>query len=234
MVRPTQSARTLSAAAIKQAARRQMEAHGTAGVSLRGIARELGVTAPAIYNYFPRLDDLQTALLVDSFTAFAEAMEAAAARAAGARIGAQMEAILLTYRQWALDHRLDFLLMFGNPIPGYIAPAAITVPLARRPFMALFHLFIEAHARGELAIPPEYAGIPPAVAEHIAAWQAASGIDMPAALLCLLMTGWGRCHGLIMLEMFEHIQPLVGDAGAFYRYEIRALLRQVGLGPPAP
>ena len=64
---------------IKAVARQQMAEHGTAGLSLRGIAREMGITAPAIYNYFPRLDDLITALIVDAFTALADAMEAAEA-----------------------------------------------------------------------------------------------------------------------------------------------------------
>ena len=68
-----------TAAAIKATARRQMAAHGTAGLSLRAIARELDITAPAIYNYFPRLDDLITALIVDAFNALADAMEAAEA-----------------------------------------------------------------------------------------------------------------------------------------------------------
>jgi hypothetical protein len=99
------------------------------------------------------------------------------------------------------------------------------VPLAQRPFLVLFDLIVAAHARGELALPAEYADVPLPVAAHMAAWQAAAGFDLPDTLLCLLMTGWARCHGLIMLELFEHIQPLVGDAGEFYRYEIRALRR---------
>ena len=79
MARPTHDAQ------IKAAARQQMAEHGTAGLSLRGIARQLGITAPAIYNYFPRLEDLITALIVDAFSDLADVMEAADAAVASER-----------------------------------------------------------------------------------------------------------------------------------------------------
>ena len=78
MARPKQgNSVALTANRIKEAAWAQMAQHGTAGLSLRGISRQLGVTAPAIYNYFLRLEDLITALIIDAFTALAEAMESA-------------------------------------------------------------------------------------------------------------------------------------------------------------
>ena len=95
-------------ARIKAAARQQMAEHGTAGLSLRGIARELGITAPAIYNYFPRLEDLITALIVDTFSALAEAMEAAEAAVPSDRPYDKIMALCLAYRQWAVEHPVDF------------------------------------------------------------------------------------------------------------------------------
>ncbi len=233
MARPSRAhpdtTRSISIAAIKDVAHRQMAEHGTAGLSLRGIARELGVTAPAIYNYFSRLDDLITALIVDAFVDLAEAMEAAEAGAPAGRCRPRATAMLEAYRRWAIEHPVDFQLIYGNPIPGYVAPAEITVPLARRPFMSVFRCFGEALASAELAIPAEYAAVPPAMAEHLAAWKEQSGIDMPDALVGLLMSGWARIHGMVMLELFQHIQPVVGDTGAFYRYEIDALMDRAGM-----
>ena len=138
---------------IKTVARQQMAEHGTAGLSLRGIAREMGITAPAIYNYFPRLDDLITALIVDAFTALADAIQAAEVAEESEKCGPKIIASCLAYREWAIGHPVDFQLIYGNPIPGYIAPAEITVPLARRPFDGLFRLFFEAHRTGELVDP---------------------------------------------------------------------------------
>ena len=206
---------------IKTIARRQMAVHGTAGLSLRGIARELGITAPAIYNYFPRLEDLITAL--------AEAMEVAEVAAVSGSYRDRIIALCLAYRQWAIEHPVDFQLIYGNPIPGYHAPEELTIPLARRPFLGLFRCFIQAYLAGELTIPVEYQVVPSSMAASIANWKRASGIEMPDALLGLVMSGWSRIYGVVMLELFHHLQPLVGDGATFYRYEILAFLQQLGM-----
>lgn len=222
------------AADIKATARAQMAAQGTAGLTLRGIARALGITAPAIYNYYPRLDGLITALIVDAFTDLAETMEAAEAAEPAERAFDKILALCLAYRQWAMDHPTDFQLIGGNPIPGYQAPAELTLPLARRPFLGLFRWFIHAHASGELTIPAEYQAVPPAVSAGVAAWRQLSGIDVPDPLMGLLMSGWARIYGLTALEMYGHLQPLVGDPAALYRYEMTAFLGQLGLTPDKP
>jgi len=214
---------------IKAAARQQMAQHGTAGISLRGIARELGITAPAIYNYFPRLDDLITALIVDAFNALADAIEAAEAAVTSTTCGPKILASCLAYRAWAVAYPVDFQLIYGNPIPGYVAPAEVTVPLARRPFDGLFRLFLRAHQSGELVVPAEYEPVPASVRTHFAEWLPQAGYDFPDALLCLLMSGWARIHGMVMLELFEHLGPVVGDAAAFYRYEVEAFLQHLGM-----
>ena len=216
-------------AQIKATARQQMAEHGTPGLSLRGIARELGITAPAIYNYFPRLEDLITALIVDAFTDLADVMEAADAAVASERPYDHIMALCLTYRTWAMRQPTTFQLLYGNPIPGYQAPEEITIPLARRPFLGIFRWFIRAHQTGELVIPVEYGPVPPAMSAGIAAWRRSSGIEMPDELLALLMSGWARIHGMVLLELFHHIQPLVGDGEAFYRYEMDAFARHLGL-----
>jgi AcrR family transcriptional regulator len=214
---------------IKAAARDQMAAYGTAGLSLRGVARELHITAPAIYNYFPRLDDLITALIVDAFSALAEAMRAAEAGATSALAGDRIEAMALAYRGWAVAHPVDFQLIYGNPIPGYVAPAEITAPLALSAFLGMFRCYMSAYSAGELRVPPEYAGPPREIEVVLERLQEDSGEPVPAEVAALLASSWARIHGLVLLELFEHIQPLVGDPAEFYRYEVRALLQRLGL-----
>lgn len=218
---------------IKAVARRQMGAHGTAGLSLRAIAREMGITAPAIYNYFPRLEDLITALIVDAFTALAEAMETAAdAAAAPGPVAPQAWAMVHAYRRWALAHPVDFQLIYGNPIPGYTAPYEVVGPLAFRPFERLFALYGQAAATGELAVPPEYQAVPATIHDNVAMWKAHAGFELPDAVVCVLMTGWGRIHGLVMLELFGHLAGPIGDPGALYAYEMRAFMTRLGFKPP--
>jgi AcrR family transcriptional regulator len=219
----------LTAGRIKSAAWAQMSRYGTAGLSLRGIARQLGVTAPAIYNYFTRLEDLITALIVDAFAELAEAMEAADAAAASDRCYDKIMALCLAYRRWAVDHPIRFQLIYGNPIPGYSAPTEITIPLARRPFLGMFRWFVRGYETGELTIPAEYCDVPSHVAQSIAMWKEVSGIEMPDALVVLLMSGWSRIHGAVMLELFGHIQPLVGEGPDFFRLEIEAFAQHMGM-----
>jgi AcrR family transcriptional regulator len=221
----------LTADRIKDAAWAEMARYGTAGLSLRGIARHLGVTAPAIYNYFARLEDLITALIVDAFTGLAEAMEAAEATVAEDRPYEKILGLCLAYRAWAMQHRIHFQLIGGNPIPGYHAPEEVTIPLARRPFLGMFRWFMRAHQAGELIIPAEYQAVPQMMAEGVAAWRMLSGIEVPDPLMGLLMSGWARIYGLTLLEMFHHLQPLVGDCATLYRYEMIAFLQQMGLRP---
>ncbi len=133
----------------------------------------------------------------------------------------------LAYRRWAVEHPVDFQLIYGNPIPGYAAPAEVTVPLARRLFDGLFRLFLQAFQSGELVVPAEYEPVPASVRAHFATWLPKPGLDFPDALLCLLMSGWARIHGMVLLELFEHLGPVVGDVAAFYRYEVEAFWRQL-------
>lgn len=235
MARPRKAEqKPITADDIKAAARRQMAEHGTAGLSLRAIARELGITAPAIYNYFPRLDDLITALIVDAFTALAEALEAAGAPARGRRAGlsGQFADIVRAYRAWAVAHPTDFQLIYGNPIPGYTAPAALTAPLAARPFQQLLGLLQAGWNQGLITVPAAYQPVPKVIAKHLKEFQRAAGLNVPDAVICLLTSGWARIHGQVFLELHQHVQPLIGDPAAFYELELRAYLSLLGLPPP--
>ena len=221
--------RDFTVAEIKATARQQMAESGTAGVSLSAIARAMEMSAPALYRYFASRDDLVTALIVDAFNDLADTVQAAESAVEAKACAPKIAASYLAYREWAIAHPLDFQLIYGNPIPGYVAPAAITVPLARRPFEGLARLFLEAYQTGELVVPASYVPVPASITAHFATWLPGAGYDFPDALLCLLMSGWARIHGMVMLELFEHLGPVVGDSAAFYRYELGAFLQQLGM-----
>ncbi|MCA9911763.1 MAG: TetR/AcrR family transcriptional regulator [Anaerolineae bacterium] len=225
------SKRQITAEEIKSIARQQMAEKGTNGLSLRGIARELNITAPAIYNYFPRLDDLITALIVDAFTALACAVEAADQSEEPSAYGTRLKAAMMAYREWAVMHPADFQLIYGNPIPGYEAPAEVTIPLARRSLEIMGQPLGLAWQAGQLSFPPEYQPIPPENAAYMKEWLEPlyGEIGLPVEMFYLLIVGWSRIHGIIMLELFEHIGPTVGDVKAFYEREVDTLLERCGL-----
>jgi AcrR family transcriptional regulator len=198
--------RDATIAEIKQVARRQMAEQGTAAISLRAIAREMGMTAPAIYRYFAGRDELITALILDAYNALADAVEHATASAPADDARERLRAAALRYREWALAHPIEYQLILGNPIPGYAAPAEVTMPAARRTMRVFAEL--AAAATGD-----QSAADTPALGE----------VAQPEALYGVL-SAWAQLHGLITLEMFHHLQPIIGDAGALYRAEVEALL----------
>jgi AcrR family transcriptional regulator len=215
--------------AIKDIARQQMATEGTAAVSLRGIARALDVTAPALYRYYASADDLITALIADGFNSLGDAQEATAAQMADAPVQARLLALLMAYRAWALDHAVDFQLIYGNPIPGYVAPREITVPAVIRTFVPMVTA-VEQALQSRALIPQQpYDVIPPQVMAHEQAMI--SQRDYPISILSfhLTMILWSQLHGIIMLELYNHIGANVGDVEAFYSSSLRALLKSMGL-----
>lgn len=213
---------------IKASAWQLMQQHGTAGLSLRAIARDLGLTAPALYHYFPRLEDLITALIVDAYTSLGETIENAAAAAKPAGYGPQILAGMLAYRDWALANPSAFQLILGNPIPGYSAPDALTTSVARRPILAIGRVMLAAWEAGELTLPAIVTPVPATIAAHMEAFLSAEALPIPAAVLYLNILALSRIHGIVMLESFNHIQPTIGDVATFYRHEAVAFLTELG------
>jgi AcrR family transcriptional regulator len=215
---------------IKAIARQQMIAHGTAGISLRGIARDMGITAPAIYNYYPRLDDLITALLVDAFNGLADSIDSAITSA-----GTHREQLLQgsnAYRSWANANKADFQLIYGNPIPNYEAPREVTVPLATRPLVSFYRVMMEAYQANRLNIPPEYASVPKSIEDYVSDFlypQYPQTMEMPMSLYYLMTVLWTRIHGTVMLEIFGHLEPSLGDVDIFFEQEIGIFLNRLGL-----
>jgi AcrR family transcriptional regulator len=217
---------------IKTVARRQMAEQGTTAISLRAIARDMNIAVSALYRYFPGLDDLLTALIVDNFTALAAALEAARDAHAGRPYRAQLWAVLLAYRGWAVTNPVDFQLIYGNPIPGYHAPREQTVPAVVRGFSVIVGLIEALFQAGEAVPAPPYDAVPPSQRDHIRAMIASDGYPVSELALYLGVAGWTRLHGIIMLELFNHLQPVIGDVGAYYRQEVAALFHEFGVKPP--
>ena len=114
---------------IKEAARRQLAEHGPAGLSLRGVARDIGLaSASALYRYFPGRDALLTALIADAYDALGDAADAAAAATRAEPYLTRWTGVCHAVRAWALAHPHEYALIHGSPVPGYEAPPDTTAP----------------------------------------------------------------------------------------------------------
>lgn len=210
---------------IKDMARTHMARDGAAALSLRAVATDMGLSSAAIYYYYPNRDALITDLIVDGFEALGTALRAA--DPAEAQIAQRLTCVMLAYRDWAIAHPSEYALLFGTPIPGYQGPAEITAPVVRRALAVVGELFVVAQQRGQLTIDESHA--PASVRAQAGAWLQATGQQIPLGVLLATLRAWAIGHGLIGLELDHHLQPIIGDTAALFRYEIAALLQQLGV-----
>lgn len=137
-----------------------------------------------------------------------------------------VQAMLIAYREWAITHVTDFQLIYGNPIPDYSAPAEITVPLAARPLYSLLVVIEQAIKNGEICGEEKSTDIPFPILQHIEQLPAPPDMieTIPLPIVYLVLVGWSRIHGMIMLEIFDHSPPVIGDVDAFYHHEIERII----------
>ena len=134
---------------IKAVARRHLAEQGSAALSLRSVAREVGMVSSAVYRYFPSRDDLLTVLIIDAYDAVGERAEAAEQATRRRGIGARWAAVCTAVRTWALANAHEYALIYGSPVPGYAAPEATITPASRVP-VVLLGLLAEGIKRGEI------------------------------------------------------------------------------------
>lgn len=215
---------------IKTVARKQMLVSGAASLSLRAIAREMGISAPALYRYFENRDALVTALILDAYNALADAMIAADAAMARDDYNGRFQTITHAYRNWAKQNPSDFTLIYGTPIPGYHAPRQLTTPAAVRSQRALGQIFGDAWQAGNLQAPTLYTNLPPAMADVITTLaDQESQEDVPPIAITLTIYVWTRLYGLVWGEFYGHYPPGFAETGDFFEIEIAAMAAQLGL-----
>lgn len=208
---------------IKETARQLMAEHGTNGLSVRLIARTMDITPAALYYYFPSLEALITALLVDSFNGLGEALEQA-----GEEQEAAM-ALALAYRRWALANPVNFQLIFGNPIPGYKAPTDLTIPAVIRAFRAIVRLAGAILQGGADRLAPEYQAVPAELESYLSEVKQRDHYQEPVLALYLGVVLWTRMQGMVMPEVTHHLQPVIGNSEVYYRVQMADTFRAMGL-----
>ncbi|MEV5570095.1 TetR/AcrR family transcriptional regulator [Spirillospora sp. NPDC052269] len=213
---------------IKAIALRQMAEDGPGAISLRGIAREMGMTARAIYSYFPTRDDLITALISEIAASLADTLESASDAVPGTDPGGRLMAWGQALREWALAHPESFRLFYGQPVPGYQPPEDGPVDqTARRVCRDLTRLVAAAwpHARQHQPEDTSWSDLHP---DYVAKIREDLP-DVPPAVAALALRVWGRMHGLVALEIDGHIHPVAGNPAALHRAEMLDLVRSLGL-----
>ncbi|MER6559623.1 TetR/AcrR family transcriptional regulator [Streptomyces sp. NPDC001027] len=211
-------------AAIKEEARRQLASDGAAKLSLRAVARELGMVSSALYRYFPSRDDLLTALIIDAYDSLGESAEAAHTAVADAAPVERWVAVGEAVRVWALGHPHEYALIYGSPVPGYSAPQT-TVPSAARVGLLLIGIVRDARREDRLDVPLLTDDLVPE-AVRMATDLAP---DLPPGAVAALVAAWAQLYGLVGFELFGQFHRVVEEREPFFRYAVTRLAREVGL-----
>lgn len=215
---------------IKAVARQHLATDG-ANLSLRAVARDMGMVSSAIYRYFPSRDDLLTALIIEAYDALGDAVEAAAVAAPDRLdLRARWQAVCRAARDWALAHPAEYALLYGSPVPGYAAPED-TVGPAQRPPLTLVGLLREGLEDGLLS-PPSANELPPQLHDDLTELADAFFPGLPPALLARGMAGWTQLFGLISFELFGRLNRTVAHRDAYFDHQVGLLADLIGLPPP--
>jgi AcrR family transcriptional regulator len=205
--------------AILASARAQLATDGPAALSVRAVARDVGMASSAVYRYFASRDDLLTALLVACFDEQGEAVEQAEAAVDRADLGGRWSAVAQAFRQWAAEHPWDYALLYGSPVPGYVAPEQ-TIGPATRVTRVLMDLLADATAQGAPSSGP---GPGPEFHAAVAGVRAFAGGDVPDDLLLAGLAAWSGLVGGVTLELFGHLDNAVDDREAWFDALVRRL-----------
>jgi AcrR family transcriptional regulator len=213
-------ARTDLVAAIKAEAARQLALVGAPALSLRAVARELGLASSALYRYFPSRDALLTALIVDAFDAVGEVAERAdaAAVAAGCDPGRRWLAVCRAVRGWAVAHPHSYALVYGSPVPGYAAPQDTVVP-AMRTSRVMARILEAAAADGSLRVPERR------LARRLVTQDVVDVLEHPlperyADMVERSMTLLSGLFGAISQLLFGHFHGALEDEDAWFDFAI--------------
>jgi AcrR family transcriptional regulator len=219
---------------IKAIARRQL-ATGGADLSLRAVARDLGVVSSAIYRYFPSRDDLLTALILDAYNRLGAAVEKADAGVPRDDLAARFRAACHAVRDWALESPHEYALIYGSPVPGYRAPQDTIGPATRVP-MVLIKLLADAHRAGALGDPPDRLPVPQAVLTDAGRSLEAigHGQDVPPDALARGMLAWIQLFGAINFELFGHLNSTIQARDAFFDHNMARMAALIGLSVTTP
>lgn len=219
--------RTSTLAEIKEEARRLLVTGGPDAISLRAIAREMGMTAPAIYRYFDSLDALVEALANDLYLELHEIV-ARARDDVGTDPVDQIRAMARAFREWSVTHPAEFALILGNPLPGMIAFQESCVdethPGAQfgRQFMETLNALWQQH---HYPTPPRSL-MEERLAAHLEPLRANQGDDVPIEVAWAFLSGWTRLYGLVSMEVFHHLRWAVSDPEALFEMELHSYIEQ--------
>ncbi|MGY1730334.1 TetR/AcrR family transcriptional regulator [Geodermatophilus sp. SYSU D01045] len=216
---------------IRGAARRVLVEHGPDGLALRAIAREVGLTAPALYRYYASREDLVEQVVADLYDELCDRLEAARDAVDPPRPGTQLLVTARAFRTWAVGHPAEFGLLFGSAADGVVPDETGDGPAAAagRRFGGVFAALLAAvYFRRPFPVPAD-ADLAPDFQEQLRAWCTTLPVELPLGVMAVFLSCWVRLYGLVCMEVFGHLKFALADAAPLFEAEMRAIGEQLGI-----
>ena len=227
---------------IKQTARRFLVEQGPEAITLRAIAREMGMTAPALYRYFNSRDELLKHVIGDIYLEIAADVQAAIDAAAPGDLAARLIASARAFRIWSLSHQCEFGLVFATPPPAVDLENLDYTEECGLKFCGVFlALYLELWQRQPFRVPAD-ADIDPGLRAQLDRFRAAVGADLPAGAVLSYLYSWVRLYGMVSMEVYGQLSWVLDDAEPIFEMMLKEILPVLGLqyrpppgssGPPA-
>jgi AcrR family transcriptional regulator len=215
---------------IVRIGREHLATDGAAALSLRAVARDLGVVSSAVYRYVRSRDELLTLLVVDGYNALGDAVDGALAAEADPIDG--LRALGRTVRRWALAEPARYGLLFGTPVPGYDAPAAETIAPGTRVIATMLTLFARAYGAGELVAPAGEPRISTALAGSFTRIRDQFQLEVPDWLIVRGVTFWVGLFGAVSADVFDmYGADTFADREELFELQLDGLLDMLGHRP---
>lgn len=217
---------------IVRIGRAHLATDGAAALSLRAVARDIGVVSSAVYRYVESRDELLTLLVVDGYNELGDAVDEALASVGEADHAGRLTAIGRAVRSWALAEPATYALLFGSPVPGYQAPAERTTGPGTRVIYRLVEVWEAAWVAGAIHA-PDNPVTPRRLSRDLARIRRDLGITAPDELIARGLLVWAAMFGSISFEVFGQYGPdTLTQPRDLFEHQLGLLVETMGLVSP--
>ncbi len=223
---------------IKATARRLLVQDGPQGMTLRAIAREMGMTAPGLYRYFPSHEDLWEELCHDTYDDVAVEVERARQAVPVEDAPGRLMAASHAFRNWAARHPQELGLIAGMPLPGMqdlVTAEKLAEHAGGMRFAMVFtSAFADLWAQRPFPVPDEK-DMPPGLAVQLRRYRDALApmVDnvavLPLGALLLFLQAWVQLYGVVTMEAFGHLRFCLDDVQPFFEAQMRFTAAMLGM-----
>lgn len=227
---PRARARAQTLADITRIGREHLVSEGAAALSVRAVARDLGIVSSAIYRYVRSRDDLLTLLVVDGYDELGDAVDAALVAVGESDHRERFLTVGRTVRSWGLREPATYALLFGSPVPGYDAPAEQTTGPGTRVIGALVGIYAAAHQAGAMTPAEPSTPVSERLAASFDAVRAETGADIPDDLVVRGVLAWAALFGCVSFDLFgQYGTDTFADTDDLFERQLSILADMLGL-----